>query len=95
MFLNLPEVASLLLQHGANPNTVDASHDTPFLLMCKTGNSRMVRVLLEAGANVEAGDQEGNTGLHYAILAGHRDVVNVLLRKGATTHRKTQYVNLT
>ena len=67
-----PEIMKLLLDAGANPNTVlsDTNPDMTTLLhaltLCDEGVHR-ARLLLEAGADPNAIDAEGHTPLDYAL----------------------------
>ena len=84
----LPDVARLLLEHGADVNA-RIEHDdddegmTPLhLAAADRGRVQVVRVLLEHGANVGAEDKKGRTPLHdaadyrriYGIFGGAYDV---------------------
>ena len=61
-----PQVAKLLLEHGANPNARDSGHKAPlhFVPSSKLG---AVRILLEHGADVDAEDKEGRTPFLAAL----------------------------
>ena len=85
----LPDVARLLLEHGADVNA-RIEHDdddegmTPLhLAAADRGRVQVVRVLLEHGANAGAEDNEGRTPLHTAAAYGIVEGVHVLLEYGA------------
>ena len=81
----LPDVARLLLEHGAGAdvNTRDDEGSTPLYLAAENGRLQVVRMLLEHGANVGAEDNQGKTPLHGAAKAGRVEVVRMLLEHGA------------
>jgi hypothetical protein len=67
-----PEIMKLLLDAGANPNTVLSFMDPDMttllhaLALCGEGGP-LARLLLEAGADPNAIDAEGHTPLDYAL----------------------------
>ena len=81
----LPDVARLLLEHGAGAdvNTRDDKGSTPLYLAAENGRLQVVRMLIEHGANVGAEDNQGKTPLHGAAEYGMVEVVRVLLEHGA------------
>ncbi|XP_035533137.1 ankyrin repeat domain-containing protein 50 [Morone saxatilis] len=85
------EVASLLLERGADPGHRDHDGMTPLLLAAYEGNDDVVELLLEAGADVdETAGPDGNisaaaavTSLLAAAAMGHMKTVSRLLFWGA------------
>ncbi|XP_040913251.1 ankyrin repeat domain-containing protein 50 [Toxotes jaculatrix] len=85
------EVASLLLERGANPGHRDHDGMTPLLLAAYEGHDEIVELLLEAGADVdETAGPDGNvpaaaavTPLLAAAAMGHMKTVSRLLFWGA------------
>lgn len=85
------EVASLLLERGADPGHRDHDGMTPLLLAAYEGHDDVVELLLEAGADVdETASPEGNvssaaavTPLLAAAAMGHMKTVSRLLFWGA------------
>ena len=73
------EVVEVLLNHGAEPNTV--FRDRPLLhYACWTDDVQLASLLLSHGADVELRDADGKTALHaLALMAGSGDIVKVLL----------------
>ncbi|XP_019119465.1 ankyrin repeat domain-containing protein 50 isoform X1 [Larimichthys crocea] len=85
------EVASLLLERGADPGHRDHDGMTPLLLAAYEGHDDVVELLLEAGADVdETAGPDGNvsaaaavTPLLAAAAMGHMRTVSRLLFWGA------------
>ncbi len=65
------EVASLLLESGADPNSRDDL------------GLRMVQLLVNSGADVNVADDDGLTPLHAAAQGGYCNVAELLLESGA------------
>jgi hypothetical protein len=85
------DVVSLLLRHGANPNTLDdlgraplhrVSHDGRLIVV--QPSLEIARLLVNSGADVSVTDNEGWTPLHVAAKRGYRDTVQLLLGSGAS-----------
>jgi ankyrin repeat protein len=82
-------IVRLLLQFGADPNSIVAGdHHTALLAAIHEGNLGLVKVLLAAGAdanptlsNLTFGVK--HTPLQLAVLEGRLDIVNILLDSGA------------
>jgi ankyrin repeat protein len=73
------EIVQLLLQLGANPDTIDPEQISPLAAAVGWGYSEIVQLLLEHGARPNA-ETEGNSMLILiAIKLGHTDVIRVLL----------------
>ena len=73
------EVAEILLNHGADPNT--RLDDEPLIhLACKNNDVQLASLLLSLGADVELRDGFGRTALHELAERGYSgDIVKVLL----------------
>lgn len=55
--LQAPEIAALLIAHGANVNAEDMSGTTPLLAAVSGSHLATVRLLIEHGANVQAAER--------------------------------------
>ena len=91
----LPDVARLLLEHGAVVNVQDNNGATPLHVSAEVGTVEVARVLLEYGANIGAEDKKGRTPLHetagdqtYGVDYGRVEVARVLLEHGANVAAK-------
>ena len=73
----------MLLETGANPNTLDSHENSPLVVACETGNRKIAEILLDHGADVNLRNGPNGTALHYAAKWGYEDVVTLLLDRGA------------
>lgn len=81
------EAIELLLNYGANTETLDRSGMTPLMRAARHSHEiEQVLLLLSHGANVNAMTDSRNdyrTVLHYAVLSGNVTMVGMLLKQGA------------
>jgi uncharacterized protein len=73
------EATRLLLTAMADPNSADASGDTPLLHATRSGDAELVTLLLAAGAQVDARNESGGTSLLFAAQFGMREIAATLL----------------
>jgi ankyrin repeat protein len=85
------DVASLLLETGADPNSRDNHGRSPLhrvsqgrQLVMVESSLEIARLLVNSGANVNATDDDDWTPLHAAAQSGYRDITELLLESGAT-----------
>jgi ankyrin repeat protein len=78
------DVVRVLLDHGANVNTLDKKK-TPISSACRGGHPEIMRLLLEHGADVDVGadSDDDDLVLHLASKAGQAEVIQLLLRHNA------------
>lgn len=57
--LQQPDIAALLLDHGANPNATDAKRETPLHVSVRSGRWPITKLLLQHGADPYAKDKSG------------------------------------
>jgi hypothetical protein len=76
-------VVRLLLDKGANPESMGNHGQTPLAWAATNGHEAVVRLLLERGADPESKDNDGQTPLALAAANGHEAVVSLLLERGA------------
>ena len=77
------DVASILLEHQADPNLSADDERTPLMVACRNGHLQVVDLLVLWEANIEKRDQDGDTALRYAVEHSHPRVVKYLLEAGA------------
>jgi len=86
VFKQSADFIRLLLEHGADPNSVDATKRPPLFHALNLGNIDAVRLLLEQGANPNTIDVLGMTPLDMALFLEPpkaRSMVSLLLQKQA------------
>jgi ankyrin repeat protein len=76
-------MVELLLERGADPNTVVRGGETVLMTAARTGKPVPVKALLARGAKVDAKERRGQTALMWAAADGHAAVVELLLKAGA------------
>ncbi|MCJ1379453.1 hypothetical protein MMC17_002554 [Xylographa soralifera] len=79
-----PEMAKLLLEHGAEVNTkAIGGYGTPLQGASRHGAEAIVRLILKKGADINASGGPDGTALQAAALHKHRGIVQLLLENGA------------
>ena len=96
---NKPELVSVFLQMGANPNTPLNNTLTPLQYAVSNNLVGVAKALLEDPRTKDTvspkarGIESGGTALHIAKAKGHEEIVDLLTAKGAVdigTGRKAQ-----
>jgi ankyrin repeat protein len=82
-----PEVAQVLIDHGANLNARDQNHWTPIHYSAEHVHVGLVKLLLERGADVHAMNDEGGTPYHVSLQRGNREIADYLQRYGTGRER--------
>ena len=84
------DVASLLLENGADPDSCDYVGRAPLhrvsqgrQLVMVESSLEIARLLVNFGANVNVADEKGWTPLHAAARSGYRDIAELLLESDA------------
>jgi hypothetical protein len=80
---NKTAIAILLIEAGADPNSVNASQRTPLHLAIERNNPTVLAALLKAGARPDAADKAGWTPLHHAAAKNQPESARALLAAGA------------
>ena len=83
---SLPDSATLLLAHGADPDVVGGEGDTAIRWAAAEGDTAMVDILIAHGVTGSIdipGTGEGTTPLGAAAIRGHIAIVERLLAAGA------------
>ena len=68
------DVVKVLLEYGANPNSVSANQRTPLHLACMRGYFFVVKELIEHNSNINCPDMDGNTPTHLCSEFGKHKI---------------------
>lgn len=87
-FYDTPEAALLvekLLEHGADPNVLTVTGETPLQKAVRADDEILVERLLDAGADVNARSESNQTALQWAVNAQQPElrIIQLLLKAGA------------
>lgn len=77
------DIASVLLEQGANKDAARDAGATPLWTACFSGSVPVVELLLKAGADKDKAANGSRTPLFVAVHEGHAPVVGLLLDVGA------------
>jgi len=80
-----PEIITLLLKKGANPNSKDHRGNGPLYVH---GNPQIIHILLNAGAGPNARNLRGDTPLFSMSAALNKDKTKLLVQFGADINIK-------
>lgn len=69
---------SLLLDAGANPNTLTPAGDTPLHIAIRHGRFEAARILAERGGDVSLANKTGATPLDLAEESGNRSMIDMM-----------------
>lgn len=61
------QIATLLIDRGANVDARGERRATALHLAAALGNELMVKLLVQRGANIQLADEQGKTALFYAV----------------------------
>lgn len=76
------DIASLLMDHGADANTTDQKGRAPMHLV-PAGRSDIIHLLVDSGSHVDIKDDNGNSALMLAVSQGQPERVKTYLRQKA------------
>ncbi|XP_073846461.1 ankyrin repeat, SAM and basic leucine zipper domain-containing protein 1 isoform X1 [Musca autumnalis] len=79
--LVIEKIARILLLHGAIVNVADKYGTTPFMLACKNGHTKVVKMLIDE-VSFDAVDNQGCTPIFHAIENNRADIVKILIDAG-------------
>lgn len=78
-YLDLPDLAKLLIESGADVNARDTLNDTPYLYAGAEGRLEILRMTVQAGADLDSVNRYGGTALIPAAHHGKVETVEYLL----------------
>jgi len=88
------DMATLLIEAGADLNTTDNSERTPLINAITSHKVNVAKLLIEKGCNVNQamanGDNQGFTPLHVAVGHGQVEIIKMLVSKGAKLNSQTK-----
>ena len=84
------DVVHVLLDHGANVNTIDKKN-TPLSSAYHGGQLEIMQRLLEHGADADVWCNSSDLVLHLASRTGRAEVVHLLLRHNADVNARGQF----
>ncbi|CAM9547216.1 unnamed protein product, partial [Choristocarpus tenellus] len=76
-FNGLTEIVRILLEGGADPNSVDEDRDTPLHYACSSGSGEIIALLLAKGADPSSVDGLGRTPAERSIRSDIQDLLEV------------------
>lgn len=82
-FVGDPEIAELLIKHGARVNCKDFWFNTPLHLACCGDSPSLVRLLIDQQVTVFARNRHGQTPLHLAVASNSFECCQSLLNHTA------------
>jgi ankyrin repeat protein len=88
---NRLEIATILLDAGAEVNGLTQYHYSPLYAAARFGHVEMVELLLGNNANVDSRDFWGQTPLYRASETERVEIVKLLLDAGADVNSKNMY----
>jgi len=88
------DIAELLIEHGANVNSISRSGRTPLIAAAFGGHAKLVKLFIRNGANLDVQDKRHKmTALHHAMNeirhdhdAEHEACIRALIDAGADMH---------
>lgn len=86
---------TLLLEHGADVEAIDAKGETCLQAALELANYNAAIALIEAGANPNHAGRMALSPLHYAANNGNHEICQLLLTKGAAINQPTSKKALT
>lgn len=86
-----PDCAQVLLDNGADPDTMNNEKETPLYKACERSNAALVAMLLNYGAAVNLHCIQGWTALQEAVVRNNVEICAMLLKAGAKINATNMY----
>lgn len=90
-----PDVTTMMLKLGADPNTVGTGGTTPLADAALRGDLDAVRALLAHGAKPNVTSLAGVQPIHDAALGDNAEIIRELVKAGADVNARTRDENQT
>ncbi|XP_008941659.1 PREDICTED: ankyrin-2, partial [Merops nubicus] len=87
---NQMQIATTLLNYGAETNILTKQGVTPLHLASQEGHTDIVTLLLEKGSNIHVATKTGLTSLHLAAQEDKVNVAEILTKHGANQDAQTK-----
>ncbi len=82
-------VVSILLNLGANVDSLNTELETPLMKACAAGHAGTAELLLDRGADGNAQDIVRETPLMKAVAEGRTATAELLIKEGLTSVHRT------
>lgn len=87
-------IAKLLLENGADVNTIDISESSLLTSICVTNNLEIIKLIVKYGADINFKREDGYTPLNAACNGNENiEVMKLLLDNNANINTKDEYGN--
>lgn len=80
---SLLDISSLLIQHGAQINSINYNNYFPLHIAIQAKNTESTQLLINSGADIHCLDRSNNTPLHLAVNYQNIPTIITLLQAGA------------
>ena len=87
----LVEIVKLLIENGANVNTVEVDEAlTPLMIAAEAGNESIVELLLDHGADIDPKNWWGSDAADVAEKKGHSSIGRLIQKRREQRRRRKQ-----
>ena len=86
---NDDEMLEILLQAGANPNSLDSNGAPVLFDAIGTSNWSQIKKLIAAGADINLTDKRNVNSAHYALYINNFEIAHYLMELGADHAART------
>ncbi len=82
------DIASLLLEHGVNPNFLYDDHIPLVSILADKNETELLKTYIDSGADLNLADNDEKTPVFYAVFGGNLEALILLVNNGANVHHK-------